>query len=538
MVRLIAEGGMAWVFEVIDPRLDVRRALKMLKPSQASEVEFTRFQAEAKLLARLDHPNLITPFELDQDPDTRCYYYTMTLAEGGSLYQRGRLPLDEAGPVFLNVLSALAAVHDAGIVHRDIKPSNIFRARDGRALLGDLGIARVTTGSSGLTKTGTAIGTAAFMSPEQAGGREVGPASDVFSMGLTLYQALTGESVYARIHGVDTTSGEQVLMYLGALLHGKRELDIEFPRDIPKPVARVIRRACRFNPDERYANGREMHDALEEALRTPAREGWTLPRPTLPEITLPSIPKPDWNAARERTRASLEAGRARLIEWGSQLQELDWRRVGLVVGVAAAVIGGGAGLGQLARWWAARPPTLPPTVAAAPLPPVDLPDVSAAPPGHHSAAEGAPPPAPDPMQALPPAYRELHAQLASPDVPEQAKRALVKSLVEDLSPEATAVLHAATGNGSIRVSMASIAALGPRMDDRVEARLCELLADDAWERRAWAARVLGRSQRTTALPHLEERLASESDDRVRRLLQKAVDSLRASAEAAVEGTTG
>jgi serine/threonine-protein kinase len=271
--HFIAEGGMAWVFEVVDPRFNARRALKMLKPSAAGGEEFRRFESEARLLAAIDHPNLVTIFDFGRDESTGCYYYTMQFIDGPPLSQRGSLALSEAGPLFLDMLAGLAALHDAGIVHRDIKPANVLLTSDGRALLADLGIARVQEEAS-LTRTGMAIGTALYMSPEQARGKSVGPSSDVFSVGLSIYQVLTGQTVYDATGDVDSSSGQDVILYLGSLIHSGSELKIPFPASIPPAVRSVIRRACRFDPARRYPDAREMHSALLAALEAKPPAVW------------------------------------------------------------------------------------------------------------------------------------------------------------------------------------------------------------------------------------------------------------------------
>jgi serine/threonine-protein kinase len=264
---------MAWVFEVVDPRFNARRALKMLKPSAAGGEEFRRFESEARLLAALDHPNLVTIFDFGRDGSTGCYYYTMQFIDGPPLSQRGPLALSEAGPLFLDVLAGLTALHDAGIVHRDIKPANVLLTSDGRALLADLGIARVEQEAS-LTRTGMAIGTALYMSPEQARGKPVGPSGDVFSVGLSIYQVLTGQTVYEATGEVDSSSGQDVILYLGSLIHSGSELKIPFPAAIPPAVRSVIRRACRFDPAQRYRDAREMHNALLAALEAKPPALW------------------------------------------------------------------------------------------------------------------------------------------------------------------------------------------------------------------------------------------------------------------------
>ncbi|MDH3525871.1 MAG: serine/threonine protein kinase, partial [Acidobacteriota bacterium] len=272
--RFVAEGGMAWVFEVNDPRFegrDVVRALKMLKPSAAVGEEFQRFRSEAGLLAGIDHPNLITIFDFGKDEATDCFYYTMTYVDGTTmsdhLHEHGRFSVKEGVRIFADLLGALAELHDRQIVHRDIKPANILIGSDGRARLADLGIARAET-DQGLTKTGMAVGTVLYMSPEQARGREVKASSDVFSVGLTLYEALTGRVVYDNIEDIDSTSQHDVLGYLVSLSRTGEELEIVFAGEaaIPGPVKAVIEKACRFLPAERYPDARTMRTALEQTV--------------------------------------------------------------------------------------------------------------------------------------------------------------------------------------------------------------------------------------------------------------------------------
>ena len=265
VVEFLAEGGMAWVFKVEDPKFHVHRALKMLKPQAAQGDEFRRFESEAKLLARIDHPNLVTIFDLGQDEATGCHYYTMTLVDGAPLSESEPLRPEPAISIFLDVLSALERLHLEGIVHRDIKPGNILVMSDGRVLLGDLGIAREQDSLISLTRTGMALGSVQYMSPEQARGEQVTPASDVFSIGLSLYQVLTGETIYEAVDEVDASSGEQVLMYLGALLHSGGELAFRFPRSVPRALQRVVEKACRFDPEQRHPDAGALRIALLEA---------------------------------------------------------------------------------------------------------------------------------------------------------------------------------------------------------------------------------------------------------------------------------
>jgi tRNA A-37 threonylcarbamoyl transferase component Bud32 len=269
--RFIDAGAFAWVFEVRDPKFTGRRlALKMLMPEAAEGEELRRFESEARLLAQIDHPNVVTIFDFGRDEATGNFYYVMTYVDGPTLKTRlkeGPLPVDEALPLFIDLLDGLARIHDNGIVHRDIKPANVLLGRDGRARLADLGIARVEAERS-QTRTGVAVGTALYMSPEQARGRAVDTRSDLFSIALTLYECLTGQVVYDHVDSIDSTSGMDVLMYIGSLVHTRREFEVRFDGDVPVPVSvqRIILKCLRLSPDDRFGSAREMRDALRGAL--------------------------------------------------------------------------------------------------------------------------------------------------------------------------------------------------------------------------------------------------------------------------------
>jgi len=271
--RLHAEGGQAWIFEVDDPKFGVRRALKALKPHGGPAGSFERFRREAQSLASLSHPNLVTPFDFGRDEATGWFYYTMAFVEGQSLAGRlaggATLDLAELRAVFVPVLDALCAVHAAGFVHRDIKPSNILVSSQGNAWLADLGIMIGGEGEDAAerTQTGVALGSALYMSPEQARGRreEIGPATDVFSLGLVIYEALAGRTPY---HGTeaDGRSGAEILMYLGTRLYRGQELELPLPDAVPAPLQRFVRKACRLAASDRFADAREMRAAFAAAL--------------------------------------------------------------------------------------------------------------------------------------------------------------------------------------------------------------------------------------------------------------------------------
>ncbi len=272
--RYVNSGAFAWVFEVEDPKFSGRSlALKMLRPDAAVGEEFRRFQSEARLLAQIDHPNLVTIFDFERDEVTGNFYYVMSFIDGPSLKERlkeGPLPVAEAVSIFVDLLDGLSKLHEVGIIHRDIKPGNVLLGRDGRARLADLGIARVQ-GESGQTRTGVAVGTALYMSPEQARGRGLDHRTDLFSAGLTLYEALTGGVIYDYVDAVDSSSGMDVLMYIGSLVHTHSELDVRFTDDpeIPPSLQSIVLRALRLDPDDRIQTAAEMRDALRDELLAP-----------------------------------------------------------------------------------------------------------------------------------------------------------------------------------------------------------------------------------------------------------------------------
>jgi serine/threonine protein kinase len=194
---MIGRGGMADVYRAHDRVLGRDVAVKLMRDAAGSEQDRARFAGEARTLARLNHPGLVTILDAattDEQP-----YLVMELVNGPSLADccaGVALDPDRVAAIGAQLADALAYAHRAGIVHRDIKPGNVLLAEDDRALLTDFGIARLMSDSARHTATGMTIGTAAYLSPEQVRGDEVTPAADVYSLGLVLLEALTGERAY------------------------------------------------------------------------------------------------------------------------------------------------------------------------------------------------------------------------------------------------------------------------------------------------------------------------------------------------------
>ena len=255
LVHRIATGGMGAVHEAIDERLDRRVAVKLLKEEYADDPTFVaRFVREARAAAALGHPNIAQVFDSGQDGD--LHFIVMELVEGRHLGQvlreQGRLDARVAVDVVGQVCEALAVAHAAGIVHRDIKPGNVLIRPDGQVKVTDFGIAH-RTGDTALTGTGMVLGTAQYLSPEQASGQAATPASDVYATGVLLYQLLTGAVPF---------EGDSPLAV--ALAHVRDDVPPvrQLAPEVPAAVAAVVARATAKDPEQRYPSAQQMADAL------------------------------------------------------------------------------------------------------------------------------------------------------------------------------------------------------------------------------------------------------------------------------------
>lgn len=267
--EILGRGGMGVVFEAWDLSLERKVAVKLVRPD-LSDPELrdhlsTRMLREARALARLSHPNVLTVFEVGTH-EGALYLVTEHL-EGQTLDTLGPLPAEEAIDLYLGALAGLEHAHEEGVTHRDIKPSNIMRTHRGDAVVLDFGLA---TGAApedlALTRTGAVLGTPAYMSPEQHMGQRVGPASDVFSLCASLYEAL-----YAQRPFSGQTSQEIAMRaYAG---------EVRVPDDHPR-LFEVLRRGLQASPEARYPDAGALRAALLEA-RTQASTKRTLPWPLL-----------------------------------------------------------------------------------------------------------------------------------------------------------------------------------------------------------------------------------------------------------------
>ena len=254
----IGRGGMAAVFRALDLRLHRHVAIKALPPELAFNTDVrTRFLREAQTAAQLSHPNIVPIYTVDERGGV--VYFVMALVEGESLAARlgrqPRLSIDAVRRILAEVADALDYAHACGVVHRDIKPDNILLDRTtGRALVTDFGIARAAAGDARLTLTGVAVGTPAYMSPEQAmGERELDGRSDQYSLGVVGYQMLVGETPFK--------AANTPAMLVKHLSETPKPIRERRP-DAPAPLAAVIDRALSKKPESRWPSAGALRDAL------------------------------------------------------------------------------------------------------------------------------------------------------------------------------------------------------------------------------------------------------------------------------------
>lgn len=269
--RELGQGGMAVVFLARDLRHDRKVALKALRPEISAEIGAERFLREIKMAASLTHPHILPVY--DSGEADGHLFYVMPNMEGRSLRERldseRQLPLDEALRIAREVATALDYAHRNRVIHRDIKPENIL-FQEGNAMVADFGIGKAMTGAAGVTQTGLAIGTPAYMSPEQASGEtELDGRSDIYSLGCVLYEMLTGEVPF-------TGATAQAIMskrFLSPVPH------VKAVRDVPHGVDEVVTKALARAPVDRYATGALLAVALAPTS-TGQRTSHTTPKST------------------------------------------------------------------------------------------------------------------------------------------------------------------------------------------------------------------------------------------------------------------
>ena len=254
----LGRGGMAAVFGALDLRLNRRVAIKVLPPEHAFNASVrSRFIREAQMAAQLTHPNIVPIYTVDERDG--LVYFIMALVDGQSLAKRlhgeGALPVEDVRAIIGAVADALDYAHTQGVIHRDIKPDNILVDRvTKRPMVTDFGIARAAAEEQRLTVTGMAVGTPAYMSPEQAmGERDVDTRSDIYSLGVVAYQMLAGETPFKA-----TNTPAMLMKHVSEPpppLRGRRP-------DVPSGIVYAIERALAKRPEDRWRSAAEFRDAM------------------------------------------------------------------------------------------------------------------------------------------------------------------------------------------------------------------------------------------------------------------------------------
>jgi serine/threonine protein kinase/TolB-like protein/Tfp pilus assembly protein PilF len=280
----LGEGGMGEVYVAEDKELGRKVALKVLAPRTAGDPQaLSRFRREARALASLNHPGIVTIYSVEQDEDT--HFLTMELVEGHPLARAlpsSGLEIDELLRIAIPLAGALGAAHAKGVTHRDLKPANVMLTEEGKVKVLDFGLAKLrpgvatTTAASAteeITKAlrtgpGTIVGTLAYMSPEQIQGADLDHRTDVFSLGVILYEMATGVRPFA---------GDSSATLMASILKERPPPVTELKRGLPARLAKVIQRCLEKDPAQRFPSGEAVREALEAVEATRRPRVWRLP---------------------------------------------------------------------------------------------------------------------------------------------------------------------------------------------------------------------------------------------------------------------
>ncbi len=257
----IGSGGMAEVYRGFDPVLNRTVAIKILLPQFARDMSFVeRFRREAQAAARLNHPNIVGVYDTGADGETQ--FIVMEFIEGRTLADFlgvGRRPTPvQAAEIAQKICGALAAAHAQGVIHRDIKPGNVMVTRDGTVKVMDFGIARISTGVETAPQTSAVLGTASYLSPEQAQGAPVDARTDIYSLGTVLYEMLVGRPPF---------TGDSPVAIAYKQVNEQAVPPSQLNPDVPPRLDAVVMRALSKNPANRYQNAQEFSEDLNRVVK-------------------------------------------------------------------------------------------------------------------------------------------------------------------------------------------------------------------------------------------------------------------------------
>ncbi len=255
VVELLGEGGMAFVYKARDMQLERDVAIKTLKPNYVDQITFVeRFKREAQTAANLNHPNIVQIFDwgIDEEP-----YFVMEYIEGNTLTSiissKRSVSLSDALFIGAQVANGLQAAHSQGLVHRDIKPGNIMITPDGKVKVTDFGIVSIQDEESDITKTGSILGTASYISPEQAQGKAVSIESDLYSLGTVLYELITGNPPF---------EAESPIAIATKHLTEKPEKPSKYRKDLPRGIETAILKLLHKNARDRFKSAEDLRASL------------------------------------------------------------------------------------------------------------------------------------------------------------------------------------------------------------------------------------------------------------------------------------
>ena len=313
--RLIAplgEGGMATIWRAVDEQLDREVAVKILRPQFSSDPGFAaRFKQEARAAGGLSHPNIVSVYDYGTDGADGEQYIVMELVDGRDLStilrDRGSLSMDDSVRIAIGVASALEVAHRKGIVHRDVKPGNILITDGGDVKVTDFGIARAVSEAS-MTVTGTTLGSVHYFSPEQARGDEVTGASDVYSLGIVLFEMLTGRRPFE----ADTAAAVALKR-----LNEDPPTPTAIGRPQPAGLEAIVMRALAREPADRFPDA----GAMAEALRTWRRNPDAVPAGVAAAAVVAATPAAGEPTVYVPPRVTTPADRAPVVPPPSRAQE-------------------------------------------------------------------------------------------------------------------------------------------------------------------------------------------------------------------------